>query len=321
MNHPQSSYAVLSGGVGGAKLVAGMAATLKPDCLDVIANTGDDFEHLGFTICPDIDTLLYTLSGQANSATGWGMANESWQFMDALEKLGGETWFRLGDRDLATHIFRRELLARGKSLEEVTSQLAHAMGINIALHPMSNNPVRTQIQTAEQTLEFQEYFVRRQAVPVATALSYCGSDNAAAAPGALQALEKEQLRAVIISPSNPWLSIAPILSVAELKSSILANNAPVVAVSPVVAGKAIKGPTAKIMQELGITQGVKGIAEHYCGIIDGLIIDQQDKAHQATIENMGIKVGVTNTIMNNLEDKKSLACYAVDFCNEFAGAD
>lgn len=319
MNHSKGSYAVLSGGVGGAKLVAGMAATLAAEQLEVIANTGDDFQHLGFTICPDIDTLLYTLSGQANPATGWGIADESWQFMDALEKLGGETWFRLGDRDLATHILRRELLTKGMPLDEVTACLAESMGISVTLHPMSNDPVRTHIETTDELLEFQDYFVRRQAKPVATAIHCTGGDAAAAAAGALRAFNAENLQAIIISPSNPWLSIAPIMSVSGIKSSILKSRVPVVAVSPVVAGKAIKGPTAKLMKELGLEPGVVAIAEHYCDLIDGLVIDEQDAQHKSAIEQLGIKVGITNTIMNNLQDKQNLACFVTDFSSNTQG--
>ena len=319
MQQTQGSYTVLSGGVGGAKLVAGMAAILPAEKLDVIANTGDDFEHLGLTVCPDIDTLLYTLSGQANPETGWGMANESWQFMDALEKLGGETWFRLGDRDLATHIYRHELLTAGLSLEDATARLRQAMGIRVPLHPMSNAAVRTAVETENGSLAFQDYFVRLQAQPVATAVRHDGSASATPSAGALAALTRPDLRAVVIAPSNPWLSIAPIMSVAGLESSILKSAVPVVAVSPVVAGKAIKGPTAKLMVELGLNPGVTAIAEHYSGVIDGLIIDEQDAGHQASIEKLGIRVGVTNTIMKNLHHKKHLASFVMEFSSKLKG--
>jgi len=313
MHSTSPSFAILSGGVGGAKLVLGMAQVLGANQLQVIANTADDFEHLGLTICPDIDTLTYTLAGIANPETGWGLQNETWHFMDSLEKLGGETWFRLGDRDLATHIRRRELLLAGRSLSEVTAELSQALGVTVPIWPMADDPVRTVIETDEGSLAFQDYFVRRQARPVARSFHYTGSDQVRAADSALTALQAATSGAIIITPSNPWLSIDPILSLSDIKTTITTSTAPVIAISPIVGGKAIKGPTAKLMRETGMEPSSLSIAEHYRDIIDGLIIDNQDSAQQDAIEAMGIKVKVCNTVMNSLADKILLAEHTLDF--------
>jgi len=313
MHSPAASYAVLSGGVGGAKLALGLQHTLDPQQLQIIANTGDDFDHLGLTICPDIDTLLYTLAGKADPQRGWGLVNETWQFMDSLAELGGETWFRIGDRDLATHTLRRELLAKGLSLSATTDALRAALGVKVSVWPMSDNPVRTKINTTEGSLDFQDYFVRRQAEPVAQSFDYAGSAAAAASAAALDALRASSLAAVILTPSNPWLSIDPILSLSDIKSTIRSINAPVVAVSPIVGGKALKGPTEKIMRETGIDTSVVSIAEHYREFLDGLVIDRQDAAHQDAIESMGITVTIAQTVMTTLQDKIDLARTVIDF--------
>jgi len=307
------SYAVLSGGIGGAKLVLGLQQVLAAGQLQVIANTGDDFEHLGLPICPDIDTLIYTLAGIANPATGWGLRNESWQFMAALEALGGATWFRLGDRDLATHVHRRELLQRGQTLSEATTALRLAQNVDVAIWPMSDTPVRTLVETATGLLEFQDYFVRQQAQPVAQGFRYDGGASAQASSGALRALNAAGLAAIILTPSNPWLSIAPILSIDDIKATITANAAPVIAVSPIVNGAAIKGPTAKLMRELGVEPSVVNIARHYHDILDGLVIDTQDHARQDAIEAMGIRVYITNTVMQSRADKAALAQHVLNF--------
>jgi LPPG:FO 2-phospho-L-lactate transferase len=312
-SNTDTQYAVLSGGVGGAKLVLGLQAILAGNQLTVIANTGDDFEHLGLPICPDLDTLMYTLSGQVNPDTGWGLQNESWQFMAALEDLHGAAWFRLGDRDLRTHVHRRDLLKQGQPLSEVTSALLQQAGIPTRIWPMSNMPVRTKIKTSNNLLDFQDYFVRLQAKPVAEAISYEGCETAQACPEALAALNSDQLAAILITPSNPWLSIDPILSLSDIKSAIIKTQVPVVGISPIVGGQAIKGPTAKLMQEFGLDVSAYSIAEHYRDILDGIIIDNQDAEQRADIEKLGLKVEVSNTIMHTLDDKKSLASLALRF--------
>jgi len=313
MSDTPSTYTVLSGGVGGAKLVLGLHEQLEPGQLQVIANTGDDFEHLGLTICPDIDTLIYTLSGQANPETGWGVRDESWQFMDSLEALGGATWFRLGDRDLATHIRRRELLTAGLSLTDTTAQLCDALSLHTPIWPMSDEPVRTHILTETGPLPFQDYFVRLQAQPVATGFDYARADTAQASSGALQALTDATLGGIFVAPSNPWLSIDPILSLSEIKSAIINAAAPVIGISPIVGGRAIKGPTAKLMAETGINPSALSIAEHYRDILDGLIIDEQDMAEAGAIEALGLQVEVAQTVMNNKQDKIDLAAIALKF--------
>ena len=313
MSDTPSTYTVLSGGVGGAKLVLGLHEQLEPGQLQVIANTGDDFEHLGLTICPDIDTLIYTLSGQANPETGWGVRDESWQFMDSLEALGGATWFRLGDRDLATHIRRREFLTAGLSLTDTTAQLCDALSLHTPIWPMSDEPVRTRILTETGPLPFQDYFVRLQAQPVATGFDYARADTAQASSGALQALTDATLGGIFVAPSNPWLSIDPILSLSEIKSAIINAAAPVIGISPIVGGRAIKGPTAKLMAETGINPSALSIAEHYRDILDGLIIDEQDMAEAGAIEALGLQVEVAQTVMNNKQDKIDLAAIALKF--------
>ena len=307
------SYTVLSGGVGGAKLVLGLQRVLRNEQLQVIANTGDDFEHLGLTICPDIDTLMYTLGGIAHQANGWGLQNESWQFMAGMEKLGGETWFRLGDGDLATHVRRQQLLTSGLNLSEVTATLGRSLGVNITLCPMSDAPVRTIIETDEGALSFQDYFVRRKTEPVASAFRYSGSEQARASATALAALEDAASGAIIITPSNPWLSIDPIMSLSDIKTTIKASRAPVIGISPIVGGRSLKGPTAKLMRELGIEPSVLNIAEHYRDVLNGLIIDSQDAEYRNAIEAMGIAVKVCNTLMMNLSDKIQLAEDTLNF--------
>ena len=313
MELSEQNFAVLSGGVGGAKLVLGLASILQPQNLHVIANTGDDFEHLGLPICPDIDTLIYSLAGLANPNTGWGQRHETWDFMAAMEALGGEAWFRLGDRDLAMHVKRRDLRAAGLSLSKATNQLARELGVAVNILPMSDNPVRTFVDTAAGELSFQDYFVRKQAQPAATAIHYRGADKAEAGKDALAALQMPELTGIIISPSNPWLSIAPILAAGGIEFTIKNQRVPVTAVSPIVAGKAIKGPAAKLMRELGITTGIMGIAEYYKDLIDGLVIDTQDAEQQTAVEALGIKVATTDTIMNDLTDKTRLAQFVADF--------
>lgn len=319
MTTQSAKYVVLSGGVGGAKLVLGLQQVLRPEQLTVIANTGDDFEHLGLTICPDIDTLLYTLAGVADPHQGWGIKDETWQFMDRLEKLGGDTWFRLGDRDLATHLRRSQLLAEGCSLSEVTTSLRQAMDIAVKVWPMSDQPVRSRIHTADGTLDFQDYFVRQQAQPVARSIEYAGSENANTSPMVLAALRHPDLRAIIVTPSNPWLSIDPILSLSDIKSNINKTNVPVVGISPIVGGQAIKGPTAKLMREMNIEASVTSIAEHYADLLDGLLIDQVDASLGPAAEETGITVEISNTIMQSTQDKIALAQTVIEFAGRLAG--
>jgi len=310
MSGEDATYVALSGGVGGAKLSLGLTRLLG-ERLGVIVNTGDDFEHLGLHISPDVDTALYTLSGLVNEATGWGRRNETWTFMNALGALGGPTWFKLGDGDLATHVDRTRRLAAGETPTGVCVHLAAKLGVAARILPMSDDPVRTVVETAQGTLAFQEYFVREQCRPPLRAVCFDGAVEAKPTPQVLQVLAARSLAGIVICPSNPWLSIDPILAVPGLRAALEAAAAPVVAVSPIIAGKAVKGPTAKIMAELGIAPDTRSVARHYAGLIDGFVLDREDAA---LAEAIGVPTLVTNTMMRTLDDKVSLARECLAFC-------
>ncbi len=303
----------LSGGIGGAKLALGLARILEPDRLTIVANPGDDFEHLGLTICPDFDTLMYTLAGVANTQAGWGLAEETWHFMAALERLGGETWFRLGDRDLATHVERTRRLRAGESLTEVNIDLARRLGLRVLLASASDDPVRTMVETEGGRLPFQRYFVERACEPVVRGFVYEGAAGARPGPAALRALRQPDLAAIVICPSNPFLSIDPILAIPALRFAIADSAAPVIAISPIVAGQAVKGPTAKIMRELGLAPTPAAIARHYAGLIDGFVLDERDAA------DLDIPTLATATLMDTLEAKKALARAVLGFAARLAG--
>jgi LPPG:FO 2-phospho-L-lactate transferase len=311
---PNASYVALSGGVGGAKLALGLAHLLG-DRLTVIVNTADDFEHLGLYVSPDIDTTLYTLAGVVNARTGWGRCDETWSFMQAIELLGGPTWFKLGDRDLATHVERTRRLRAGETLTGITAYLAGRLAVKARVLPMSDETVHTIVDTDSGSLAFQDYFVREQCRPVVHRIRYEGASTARPSPQVTQALSAPDLAGVIICPSNPWLSIDPILAVPGMPEAIAAGCAPIVAVSPIVGGKAIKGPTAKIMMELGLSPDVRTIARHYHMLIDGLVVDQQDGDLAG---NMPLRTMVADTLMHTLEDKVALARHCLVFCERLA---
>lgn len=302
----------LAGGVGGAKLAEGLSAVLRPHDLTVIVNTGDDFTHLGLLICPDLDTILYTLAGVANPQTGWGRADESWDFLETLGQLGGPTWFRLGDRDLALHVVRTQRLKEGKPLSHVISELGRALGVEAQVLPMSDQPVRTIVGTAEGEIAFQEYFVARQCRPEISGFRFEGIEGAQPAPGALEAIEGADL--VVMCPSNPWVSIDPILSVPGLKRALQAK--PIVGVSPIVGGRAIKGPAAKMFAELGIEPTACSVAEHYGDLLTVWVIDHQDAHLAEAIRELGMGVHVTDTIMVNAEVRRALAAEVLAFAQE-----
>lgn len=294
----------LAGGVGGAKLASGLAQLLD-ERLTVLVNTGDDFEHLGLHISPDLDTVMYTLAGIANPETGWGVAGESWAVMDQVGRLGGPTWFRLGDRDLATHAVRTGRLARGDTLTAITADLCRALNVEATILPMTDDRVRTTVHSSCDALPFQDYFVRLQcAVPV-DKLSFDGAERARFNK-ALNAIDSNRL-AIVICPSNPYLSIDPILALPGLRSWIEETAAPVIAVSPIVSGAAIKGPAAKIMQELGIQPSATAVARHYQELIDGFIIDRADASSEKEIKQLGLIVRATQTVMRTHNDRVSLA--------------
>ena len=306
----------LCGGVGGAKLALGLYKHLAPGALSVAVNTGDDFEHLGLHISPDIDTVLYTLSGTDNPDTGWGRADETWTFMAALEALGGETWFRLGDGDLALHVERTRRLGAGESLSEVCAAFARRFGLDARILPMTGDPLRTVVHTPDGPLPFQHYFVRERCEPRVTGVTFDGAEAARPNPEILRALADPALGAVVICPSNPYLSIDPILAVPGMRIALGACPAPVVAVSPVVGGRAVKGPTAKIMAELGVPVTNAAIAAHYEGLIDGLVLDRADAAEAAAL---GVPALVTETVMTSLEDRIALAAATLGFAAELDG--
>jgi LPPG:FO 2-phospho-L-lactate transferase len=308
----------LAGGVGGAKLVHGLARILLPEELTAVVNTGDDFEHLGLKICPDLDTVMYTLAGAANPQTGWGLDSESWRFMEALERLGGETWFRLGDQDLATHVRRTRMLAAGETLSAVTAALCSAFGVRHRLVPMSDQRVSTVVATAEGELPFQDYFVRRHCEPVLQSLRFDGAAKAHPSGGFLQALAAPQLRAVVICPSNPYLSIDPLLAVTGVREALQQARVPVIAVSPIVGGEAIKGPAAKIMRELGHEACALEVARHYGALLDGFVLDHADAASAAGVEALGIAPLVTGTVMRSDADREQLGRDVLAFAARLA---
>ncbi len=313
------TWVLLSGGVGGARLALGLDRILPAGSVTIIANTGDDFRHLGLAISPDLDTLLYTLADRVNPETGWGCRDETWNFMAELERLGGETWFRLGDRDLATHVERTRRLAAGETLAAITADFCAALGIGSHIVPMSDRPVATRVRTAEGELAFQEYFVRRRSEPVVTGIAYAGAEQASIPEPARAALADPRLRAILIAPSNPWLSIGPILAVPFYREALAAARVPVVAVSPLVGGRALKGPTAKLMAELGLPTNSASIARHYREVLDGLILDHVDAGETASVEALGVTAAVTATVMRSLEDRLALARFATDFALRLAG--
>ena len=295
----------LAGGVGGAKLAHGLAQILAPEDLTIIVNTGDDFEHLGMYICPDLDTVCYTLGGLANPETGWGRINETWNTISNIEKLGGPNWFRLGDQDIATHLERTRRMKEGQSLSQITKDFCAAWGIKHRILPMTDSPVRTMVDTDEGELAFQEYFVHRHCEPRVKGFRFDGVNSAEPAPGARDAIESAE--AIVICPSNPWVSVDPILRV------IQKNNKPVIAVSPIIGGKTVKGPAAKMYLELGIEPSALAVAEHYRNILAGFVLDSVDSEIESNVKQLGIRTLVTDTLMNNLTDRTRLAQDVLNF--------
>jgi len=296
----------LAGGVGGAKLVSGLAELLG-ERLTVLVNTADDFIHLGFHISPDLDTVMYTLAGIANQQTGWGVADETWSFMTEVERLGGPTWFRLGDRDLATHALRTERLRRGDSLTAITDDLCCVLGVRPRVLPMSDDSVRTIVHSDAGTLSFQDYFVRLKCKPKVSAFSFNGAASARY-NAKLGDLSRESHRlAIIICPSNPYVSIDPILALPGLREWIGRSGAPVVAVSPIVGGVAIKGPAAKMMQELGHASSALSVAQHYQRLAHGIVVDEADRGAAPRMMQLGLRVGITQSVMRTQADRVMLA--------------
>lgn len=295
----------LAGGVGGAKLAHGLAQVVPPDRLTIIVNTGDDFEHLGLHISPDVDTVMYTLAGIANPHTGWGVQDESWNMMAALARYGGPLWFQLGDRDLATHLLRTQWLREGYPYTWITKELARRLGIRCDILPMSEDFVRTMVQTDEGELAFQEYFVKKQWQPVVQSIRFAGIDAAAPTKEVVSAIRNADV--IVFCPSNPLVSIDPILALPTLRRIIAASRAPKIGVSPIVGGQALKGPAAKLMAELGMEASALGVARHLQDVLTAFVIDTVDAGLQADIEALGLKVLVTGTVMLSHNDRAQLA--------------
>ncbi len=301
--------AALAGGVGGAKLVDGLAQCLSPDKLTIIVNTGDDFDHLRLRICPDLDTVCYTLAGSANPETGWGRRDESWNVLESVSELGGPSWFRLGDRDLGTHLERTRRLNEGESLSEITSDFCRAWGIEFTVLPMTDDDVSTWVYTEDGEITFQEYFVHRQCQPRVTGFRFENAEHAHPAPGVIESLQNADL--VIICPSNPWVSIDPILAIPGVRSCM--DSLPVLALSPIIGGKAVNGLAAKMFAELGIEPSTLSVFHHYGKMLGGFVLDIIDVDQVESIRTHGIQTLVTNTLMKTTGDRQRLAKEVLEF--------
>jgi len=298
----------LAGGVGGAKLAHGLAQLLEPEELTIIVNTGDDFEHYGLTICPDLDTVCYTLAGLANPETGWGRVNESWKVIENTSKLGGPSWFNLGDQDLGTHLERTRRLKGGASLSKITRDFCKAWGVEHTVLPMSDQSVRTIVDSDEGELAFQEYFVHRKCEPRVKGFRFEGADSAEAVSGAKEAISSAD--AIVFCPSNPWVSIDPILKVISVKDK------PVYAVSPIIGGETVKGPAAKMYRELDIEPSAFAVANHYHGLVTGFVLDTIDAQLTESVRGLNMQTLVTNTLMKGHEDRRQLASDVLNFIGD-----
>jgi len=305
----------LSGGIGGAKLALGLSRIVKPDNLIVVANVGDDFEHFGLHVSPDTDTLMYTLASLDNTKLGWGRRDETWAFMEALSALGGEDWFRLGDRDLAVHVVRTRRLKAGEALSAITADFCGRLGVGPRVLPVTDDRLRTRLRTDEGWLDFQDYFVRLQCRPQVRELAFEGAADARPHPDLLAALHDERLRAVVICPSNPFISVEPILAVPGMRAALSACAAPVIAVSPIIGGHAVKGPTAKMMTELGMIPSAAAVARRYGELIDGYVMDTADAQEAADVKP---KVTLAPTLMTSLAEREQLARVALEAADALA---
>lgn len=296
---------VLAGGVGAARFLEGLTQVVPPESITVIGNTGDDVELHGLTICPDLDTVTYMLAGLADQERGWGLANETFHALESLKRFTNETWFQLGDRDLATHIFRGSLLRSGFPLSEVTARIVRSLGVRSTILPMSDNPVRTWLETDAGQLDFQTYFVKHRAEPVVRSVDFVGAAQAAPAPGVLEAIA--QADAVILAPSNPVISIGPILAVPGIREALHETSARVLAISPIIGGKAIKGPAAAMLNSLGYGASASAVANLYRDFADVFILDETDRDLRTAVEELGMRTVVCPTIMKGLPEKIALA--------------
>ena len=307
--NPAMSVVALAGGVGGAKLAHGLAQQLAPDQLTIIVNTGDDFEHLGLLICPDIDTVLYNLAEVQHPQQGWGREDESFLVLAESKRLGHDAWFRLGDRDIALHLLRRQMLDAGLTLTEITLNLARRLGVIYPILPMSDQPVRTIIRTPGGELPFQEYFVHRRTEPTMLGMHLDGLDQARPSVAVSTALAESDL--IVFCPSNPYVSIDPILALPGVREAVAATST--IAVSPIIGGKALKGPAAKMMAELGADVSAVGVARHYADLLDGFVLDHADQYLAEHVSAIGIRPFVTDTIMRDKTDRARLAGEVLGF--------
>jgi LPPG:FO 2-phospho-L-lactate transferase len=299
----------LAGGVGGAKLADGLAQVLQPEQLTIIVNTADDFTHLGLRISPDLDTVCYTLADMANPETGWGRINETWNVFERLKKMGMPDWFQLGDSDIATHLVRRMWLNEGRTLSQITQDFCKLWGLRERVLPMSDDTVQTWVYTSEGDLEFQEYFAHHKCEPRVNGFKFEGVEKSKPAPGVLEAIDECEV--AIICPSNPWVSIDPILSVPNIKQAL--SNHMVIAVSPIIGGKTIKGPAAKMFTELGIRPSALAVTRHYEDLIHSIVIDNSDKDYSMEINKLGIHPFLTNILMRERSDRGRLAKEIIDY--------
>ncbi len=295
----------ITGGVGGAKLALGLKEQLPAEALSIVVNTADDFTHLGLHISPDLDTLMYTLSGRSNQQQGWGIEGETWAVKESLAAISAPTWFQLGDKDLATHLYRNHLMNEGQTLTQATATLFSEHGIKNAVWPMCDEKVSTFVETAQGSLAFQDYFVAQQCAPEISDYRFDGIEQATLSTEIAEAIDAAD--AIVICPSNPFVSVLPVLSVPQLKQTLIQRGVPVVVVSPIIDGQAVKGPSAKMMQELGLPVTNASIAEFYRGLATHMIIDRSDAADEASLTAQGLEVLVTNTMMRTLQDKTHLA--------------
>jgi len=307
----------LSGGIGGAKLGLGLHQIYAPEELYFITNTGDDFLYLGFYIAPDVDTLVYTLAGVNNTETGWGRADETWKTHNVLSELGADNWFKLGDKDLALHLHRSKALRNGERLTSITQDIANRFHLKATVLPMSDHMIQTVVDTNKGLLSFQEYFVKQASKPKIKNISF-KSKNPEPSAEVTEILMDPGLKGIVICPSNPYLSIDPILSIEKIRQSITESKRPRVAVSPIINGQSVKGPTTKIMNELGLEANVLTIAQHYKDYIDGIVIDTSDQDYVEQIESMGIQVKLSEIMMNNDDDKKRVAEDVIHFIDHIS---
>jgi LPPG:FO 2-phospho-L-lactate transferase len=301
----------LAGGVGGAKLASGLQDVLPPGDLSTVVNTADDFDLWGLHICPDLDTVMYTLAGISNPETGWGIAGESFETLNMVQRYGEETWFKLGDRDLATHVLRTSRMRSGETLTEVTAGLSVALGVQSVVLPMSDAPVSTILETPEGRLEFQEYFVRRGQRDEVLGIELRGIEDAGPTERVLTAISGAD--AIVLCPSNPVVSVRPILALPGMEEALASSDAPKVAVSPIVGGRALKGPADRMLSSLGHEVSATGVARMYAGLVDGMVVDRTDDGERAGIEALGMRVLVTESVMRDAEDRARLASETLEF--------